>query len=243
MMKILLLSICFLFCHSCIAQQQVTIGVSPNLPPYVINKQEGIELDIIKSALATQGIDVEFEFFRYSLLQKSLVESHIDGVVLSGAHRDPNTFQSEQLLAFNNSVITFKQHKLSINTLEDLTGERVVSFKGATKVLGPQYSKATKTTAVYIEHTDQLTQVKLFLGGRYNILISDLRIFNYWRKQKKRLGRVALINQKSGVEYFPIFAPSPRKMSCKNKLICEAFNRGLSVIKKNGLYLKIMNRY
>jgi len=241
MNKLLIITLCLLS-RLCIAQE-VTIGISPNLPPYIITKQHGIELDLIKSALATQNIAVKFEFFRYSLLRKAIKKEHIDGVILNGVHTDVNTFQSDQLLAFKNFAIAFKKHQFSINEFDDLAGKRVVSFKGATQVLGQQYTDATKKMAAYIEHTNQMTQVKLFLGGRYNIVISDQRIFKYWSQQEQKLGKLALSNGLADIEYFPIFEQSPRKMNCKMRDICDALSNGLKVIITNGQYTDIMARY
>jgi len=240
-MKKLLMIACYLFSVSCLAKQ-ITIGMSSNLPPYVINKEQGIELDILTESLASQNVKVTFSFYRYTLLLKAMAKPSIDGVLLNGvSNTGAEVFQSDPILSFKNSAIAFKHSEFELTSVQDLVNKRVVSFKGATKVFGPEYSEAIKSTAAYMEHTDQSMLLKLFLGGRYNVVISDQRMFDYWLKRIK--GQYTMTDMVQKIKYYPIFKPSARKIHFKDKQLRDVFNQGLKTIKDNGVYATIMTKY
>jgi len=225
--------------------KDITIGVNVNLPPYVIDKTKGIELDLLKAVFATQQLDVKFKFFRNTQLIKALKKDDIEAVLINGSVKlgdnDMTVYQSDALLAFLNSAIAFKASNFKMESLKDLARKRIVSFNGATEILGTDYSDAVKTAAAYVEHTNQSMQVKLFLGERYNVVISDQRIFNYWFKRAP-LTKHKTANDSKSIEYFPVFAAEPRN-NFKDDKLRKLFNKGLKLIKANGVYSEIMERY
>jgi len=232
------------FCAHSYAQQEITIGLAGGLPPYVISAESGtgIELDVVKGAFAQQGISVNFEFMRSAYLAKALTNKDVSAIValtsLPVESSERAFYESEPITEFQNVAIALKNKQYSINNIQDLTGKRIAAFRGAKRWLGPEFNLAVSANA-YVEQKAQITLVKLLVGGRYDLVIADRRMFNYWFGQVQQNNQLPKSNSAVEFDYFPILAATPRTLRFNDRALRDIFNRGLASIDTN----KIEGKY
>lgn len=89
--------------------------------------------------------------------------------------------------------------------------------------------------------SDQLSQVKLLNLGRYDVVLSDRYIFNYFVKQVKLMN--SLVTHEVDEHRFTTPAPRDYRPVFRDKKVRDDFNFGLKQLKKNGEFQKIYDRY
>lgn len=93
---------------------------------------------------------------------------------------------------------------------------------------------------LYLEIHDQEAQIKMLFAERAEVIQLDFQIFKYYRD---RIAKNSKIDTTQLVEKFALFGQSPNGFLFKDKVIRDAFNRRLSVMKENGEYKAIFDRY
>ena len=80
-------------------------------------------------------------------------------------------------------------------------------------------------------------------AGKIDVVISERRIFNYWRSQAESKGSLKGKDIKKKLKFHNIFEASPRNVKFLDRDIRDDFNYGLKYIKASGLYQGIINKY
>lgn len=229
--------------------RDITIGIGFSLPPYVIKEEHaGLEIDIIRESFAAVGMSAQFMYLPKLRLPVAFADNLVDCVAANATYdmtseSGVEAFDSAVTLAYQNYAMTMKSSRFNIQSINDLNDKIVLSFNNAIKYLGPEYAAMAAQNAHYSELADQSLQVRMLYSGRAQVVVSDKRIFLYWRKKLLSGPASEDIDIKQDVQFFSIFPPSPRNLSFKDRELCDAFNRGLRSLHKTGAYDVIIQRY
>ena len=222
---------------------EVLMAFSKEIPPYIFETQnKGIEIDIISSALAYTGHTLKPIYFPLGRIPYAFTNKLVDAAMgdMGVDLESQGGFYANPAVIYDNVFITLKAKEILIETPRDLDLLKVVSFQGAEKRY-PKWLKKVKEEHRFYGVSDQLTQVKLLNFGRYDVVLSDRYIFNYFAKQ---LQSENILEIKDVVEhklitenkedYRPVF---------RNKKLRDDFNTGLQRLKESGGFQKIYDIY
>lgn len=220
--------------------RDVRIGIGFVLPPYVIREgNQGLEVEIIQQALAAAGHSPVFVYLPNLRLPMELSRGTLDAVAANMAYdlgRETGlpVFHSAETIAYHNYAITLAEKGLMVNSLEDLRGHRVLTFQNARKYLGPEFRQITAVLAQYRELADQSLHAGMLYADRTDILISDKRIFYYWRKKLVESPQAKGLGLGRPLTFHDIFPPSPRAVFFMDRKLRDDFDRGLDELRKRG---------
>lgn len=229
--------------------RDVTVGIGFSLPPYVIKEEHaGLEVDIIRESFAAVGMNTQFMYLPKLRLPVAFADSMVDCVATNATYdmsyeSGLESFDSDVTLVYQNYAVAMKRSGFNLQSINDLKDKVVLSFNNAVKYLGSEYAAMATENLQYKELADQSLQVRMLYSGRVQVVVSDKRIFLYWRKKLLSGSASEDIDIKQDVQFFSIFPPSPRNLSFKDRELCDAFNRGLRSLHKNGAYDVIVQRY
>jgi len=218
---------------------ELTAGLSK--PPFVIENNEhysGIQLDLISEIFAVVNQQVQFIHAPLVRSFSTVNKWHSDGTItLPMMHQQKNVFISEPYISYQNVAISLTEDNLTIDKLDDLSGKHIIAFQTAKQFLGKNYIKAIENAADYQEMADQIKQIELLYIKRTQILILDLNILKHFLYKHREL----IYSKRYKIHR--LFPPKVYSAGFKSKAIRDQFNRGLAVIKANGKYQQILDKY
>jgi len=224
--------------------EDVVMLFGHSLAPYVIEKDNaGVELQILKEALAKQGHKL---IPLYTTLGKVPLLFNLKNV--DAVHRnftkkstDTNTnkntgktgFFGDVSISYHDVFVTLEERNIVLNTPEDLKKYSLITFEDA----GRHYPDWLTSDYVYSQTAEQITQVKLLQNGFVDVVLSDRNIFSDNIKRYRQLsGNVIkpmrLHNFVSPYSYRPMF---------KSEKVTADYNNGLRELKKSGRYQQILS--
>ena len=222
---------------------ELTVAFAIAKPPFVYATQTGpaqagdkggIELDIMKAALAPRGHSFQAIYSTYDELTALVLDRRADAAA-TVRPENPNLFYSNEFVSFHN-VAVMRADADAPTAIADLAGLTMVAWEGATKDLGPAFAEATAKSPKYAEMGDQKAQVKAFLDGKFQALIIDGTIFRYWKK--------VLGGKVSDFKFHALFGGhTPFAVGFTDAAIRDDFNAGLKEIRQNGVYDVLFNRH
>ncbi len=223
--------------------EEIAIAISTHKPPYVFGEEKrGLEIDIIREALAYKGHQLRVENFSRQALRTAVQLDRVDG----GAPLLPvndQLFYSAPFITYKNRVITKTNDHIVIDSLAALKNHHVVAWQNAHQMLGDDfydfYNKNLQGSTDYLEYDDQFTQNKMFWSGRANVILIDERIFSWYR--------TALAKQfdtHQSVTYQNILPHSTSyHVAFKQARIRDDFNDGLKQLKLSKRYQMLYDQY
>lgn len=218
---------------------ELTAGFSK--PPFVIenNKElRGIQLDLITEIFAVENQVVNFIHAPLARSFSSVDKWHSDGTItLPSTYKKENVFISDPYISYQNVAVTLTEDNLTIAQLEDLSGKHIIAFQTAEHFLGDDYSQAVKKAADYQEMADQLKQIELLFFKRTQVLILDINILKHFLFNNQEL------TANKPYKIHRLFKPRVYGAGFKSKAVRDQFNRGLAVIKANGKYQEVLDKY
>ncbi|WP_218048697.1 substrate-binding periplasmic protein [Curvivirga aplysinae] len=222
------------------AEKTLKVAVGVTIPPYVIREEKrGIEYDILKEILASQGYRMEPVFVPLSRTLYLLRNKRVDGIMSTGQIDLPGCY-TDHHITYWNYAISLSEKNYDIKSVKDLTDKRVVAFQNASEYLGYNYKKMTEKSKDYREIADQSAQVMQLFNKRADIIVGDRYIFEWYRKSDQ-VQEMSDVTQK--VTYHEIFAPSMFAAVFQDYEICNKFNDGLKQLKESGRYQEIIESY
>jgi ABC-type amino acid transport substrate-binding protein len=192
----------------------------------------GFDVDLVKAAAKTFGISkVTFQRQAFDTIFLALAQKRFDmatsAISITPQRAKAVLFSAPYFIA-NQSVMV--RRGSDIKTTKDLAGKTLGAQTGTT---GADLAKTLKPKEV---KTYQLIDdaFSALQGGRVDAVINDFAISAYATKSKKNLVVVQQVTTREGYGLaFPKGSEALR----------NAFNKGLSTIKKNGTYDKIYKRW
>ncbi len=208
------------------------------LPPYGIKESKsGIEVDIIKAALAKKGHTLTVRFVPFGRMGKEFEGGKVTAATPLTPGSGIKAEYSDSHISYQNVATTLTEKGQKIGSIADLGNYKVVAFVKADVYLGEEFAKMAKANKNYREVGDQITQNKLLMKGRTDAVVGDIRIFKYYNKQIS--SQVKL----KDVTYHEIFSPTVYHVAFKDAAVRDDFNAGLKEIKASGEYDKIIANY
>lgn len=222
---------------------ELTVAFAIAKPPFVHatrmgpagpDDKGGIELDIMKAALAPRGHSFQAIYSTYDELTALVLDRRADAAA-TVRPENPALFYSNEFVSFHN-VAVMRAGAPAPAAIADLAGLSMVAWEGATKDLGPGFAEAAGKSPKYAEMGDQKAQVKAFLDGKFQALVIDGTIFRYWKK--------VLGGQASDFRFHALFGGhTPFVVGFADETIRNDFNAGLKEIRQNGVYDVLFNRH
>lgn len=221
----------------------VSVAFGEKLPPFIIPEtHSGIELDIVREALAVRGHKLSPVYLPMARIAPTFKNRKVD-VVMMDVGEDMKLhggFYGDPPVLYDNVFITLKKSNITIKKPSDLKGLRINSFIGALKRY-PQWLSEVGKTEDYIEKNDQSVQPLLLNFERCDVVLSDRFIFEYYTKEAKKNPRFK--NLPYIEHHFTVADPQDYRPVFFSKKIRDDFNYGLKEIRKKGRDRIIYDNY
>jgi polar amino acid transport system substrate-binding protein len=205
----------------------------------------GIEIDVIRAALTPFGHTVQPVIVPKARLPIILQS---DGVDLAGTIQgaDGNgVYFSDNYIQFHNHAISKKKKNVQISTLADVDNYNFIIWQGGWRNLGPVFEARYKPDdtsrfrANYYEAVSQLSQARMFWMERADVVISDKKIFEHFRKQLR-----SEFNTDEEVVFHDMLKTQTNYPDAfRSAELRDQFNTGLKKIRANGTYQAILDAY
>ena len=221
--------------------KDIVVAFSPYKPPYVIGKESrGLEIDIVREALALEGLTLKVDFFDRRYLRQAIKFDRSDAA--SGLKiADDGLYYSDAYISFQNTIISRADDNIKLNAIADLKGRRFAAWRGAYQSLGRAFSEASGNgvSPSYFEYDNQLIQNKMFWARRIDLLVIDQFVFNWYRQ---RLSDSFITTDHVAVHSL---LPNTTRyyIGFKIKKYQQMFNSGLSKLKQSGRYEALRSQY
>lgn len=225
------------------AEEHLRIAAASTTPPYIITESgTGIDIDIVRQALAYEGYDITFQYDLLRNIPILLGEKKVDGAMtISEKLEVDGVCYTDVYTTYQNVAVTLQDKHFSISTVQDLAGKSVAAFQNATKYLGDDYASSTRQCSNYTELSRQDLQTALLYSDQVDVLILDINIFYYFLNMFTR--EHPSIDTSQAVTIHKIFPATPYKVAFWREDLCESFNKGLARLKKKGEDKNIISRY
>ena len=229
---------------SSIQAKDLEIGVSFSIPPYVIQEtNSGLELELLKSALAVKGHNVNIQYLPLARTFHALKEGKLDGIINTKENMLEGVFYSDVAIRFQNCAISLKKNQFNIENVTDLQDKSIVAFQQASMLLGNKFNEMATLNSRYREQAKQIIQVKMLMKQRIDVAVMDKNIFIYYLRQSYLTGTLTKDEVQQEVICHKVFPPTPYQFAFLSADIRDDFNYGLAQIKQDGTRLAIENKY
>lgn len=245
-----MLRIPLLACLLCLTLQPagaelVRVGFGKDKPPYIIGEEKrGIEIEIFRQALAHGGHELVPLHFSQLNFAKALNSKRVDALSMPLPGRK-DIYLSDPFVTYIDCIITKKDSGITLETLDDIIGHRVVAWPGAHLHLGGEYTRLfgtpelRKHTPEYLELDSQKAQNEMFWRDRADILVIDEYIFRWYRQYLSTTEDTT-----APVKYHYLFPRETKvRASFLDKQIRDDFNEGLRALRESGQYDKIIEEF
>jgi polar amino acid transport system substrate-binding protein len=234
--RLSLLSLGYLFIScSLSATEPLRIGLHLSAPWSFYNAHgqlDGIEYQIVSRVFSRAGYQVNYELYGYSRLLKQFNDKKLDcaspvAVQVAGAS------YTEPYLPFQDVAISKRDAGLSINSLNDLAGKRIVAYQQAGQVLGEDFNKAI-AGANYLELAERELQLNLLFSDRVQLVVGERRVLHYL---------AARLAPHYNLQEHYLFAEKAYPAACWQLQLTQTFNQGLAQLQQSGELQQILQQY
>ncbi len=219
--------------------ESVTFLAGLPKPPFIVNENgAGIQLDIIRKALTTQGVETEFEHVPLSRNILNFQRIGIDAVsILPSDFQRTNMYVSKPYITYQNVAVSLANRELEINSIDDLSGVSVAAFQKARKFLGDDFHYKVAKSSGYREVADQIKQIEMLFSGETEVIILDINIFIHYCKT-----HMSSVDENTFKVHY-IFDEKNYSAGFKSLALKTKFDNGIEYIKESGDYQNILNKY
>ncbi|MCZ4335909.1 substrate-binding periplasmic protein [Shewanella colwelliana] len=221
----------------------VEMAFGEKIAPFCFPETDsGIEVDIIREALAFKGHVLVPRYFPFARIPVEFKNKTVDAAMTDlGEDLTPSGgFYGDPAVIYHNVFISLKARDIQITKPEDLNGLSVISFVGAAKRY-PEWLTPVKQSGRYFEQNNQLLQVLTLNKGRYDLVLSDRSIFKYFSQLLQ--SRKNFVTQPIQEHKFTDVDPLDYRPIFNNAAIRDDFNQGLALLISSGRYQAIYDKY
>ncbi|MBR7799551.1 substrate-binding periplasmic protein [Undibacterium fentianense] len=245
-----ILSFFMIFCTMIdfVKSEELKVAFAGDRPPYCFQKDgliQGIEIDLLRAAMAQFGHTIKIVIVPKVRLQKALEEREVDAAATVQNNQNNGFYFSNTYLEFQNVAISRVRDKVIIRTIADLNNYPFVTWQEAWKNLGAEFAtnyqpdKNGRHPSNYFEANSQLSQNKMFWAGRVRVIIIDKTIFEHHRRL---LGTD--FDTSIPIVIHPIFKEKTRySVAFRERTYRNQFDEGMKNLKGNLTYQKIIEAY
>jgi len=218
---------------------EVKVAVGLALPPYVLSEtHNGMEMDVVKEALAFKGHTLKPIYLPFMRVATSLESGDVDAAMTVNESSGMKAIHySDSHITYQNVAVGLSASSLSVADIPSLGNYSVIAFQNATKYLGSAFKNMADTNKRYSEKAQQDKQLAMLYSKRADLIVLDINIYKYFKKLEKR------VNTEAKVDIFEVFPPTNYKVGFQNKAVRDDFNDGLKALKQSGRYQQIIDSY
>ena len=244
MKKLLLFSILILtFSTQAISGEfKVLKSASDPWPPFIDpqNPTEGLSLEIARAAYKTQGYKVEHAYQPWARAITLLKRGKIDIIVNTWMTEERKTFLIYSDTYTTNEIKFIKRSNdpFEFNGLDSLKGKRIGIIRGYG--YGDAFSNATNFKREEVANLH--ININKLIAGRIDLTLEDEIVARVLIAQKDALLLEKIAFTRNSLSKKDMYVTSGLA-NPNHKEYIEAFNKGLRVIKGNGVYARIMQKY
>lgn len=237
MWRVLVLLLGLLICTP--AWPEKIIAAGDPYPPFTDPAQpkQGISLQIIRAAYASQNYDVEMRFMPWARAIEGVKNGVYDILPATWWTQERTTFllYSEPYIKSEIKFIKRKDDPFEYTGLGSLTGKTVGIVRGYG--YGDDFLEATNFNRA--EVAEVIQNIKKLVLGRIDLTLED-EIVARWIIKHNAPNLLQQVDfTMNSLSSKQLLVTSGLK-NPRHKAIIEAFNKGLAVIKANGTYEKIL---
>ncbi|CAN5189533.1 hypothetical protein BH11PSE10_BH11PSE10_15270 [soil metagenome] len=219
----------------------VTMMFGQSLAPFANERDgRGIEIDIIRAALAAAGHRLKPRFLPQARLPVAWQAHEGDAAATLTPDSGLAAAYSEVYIQYEDVVIAQRGRFRPDLKVADLAGLRVVGFQNAARYLGPDYAAMVRANKRYREQANQLSQLRMLFGGQADVIVAERHIFEY---QLGQLAESRFPERAFAVDTFRLFDKIPYRVAFRDKALRDDFDKGVALIRKNGQLASITARY
>lgn len=223
------------------AAREVSVAVGLSLPPYVLEaEQRGMELDIVREALALKGHSLRPVFLPFARVVTEMARGGVDAAITINPESGVQAFYSDSHIIYRNYAMTLAAGGLTIDSIADLGNKSVIAFQNSRAYLGPEFKVMADANPGFREEAVQATQTILLFSKRIQVVVADKNIFN-WYSQSPEVK--AKVDTSQPVTYHAIFPPTRYMVAFRDQALRDEFNQALAELKASGAYAAIVGRY
>ncbi|WP_229259112.1 substrate-binding periplasmic protein [Duganella flavida] len=215
-----------------------------NLPPYILATSDaGIEVEIVRAALAYRGHVLHARYQPMGRIPVSFISGEVNAIMMDvGVDMAPHGgFYGKPPVLYDNVFYTLKSRNLIISKPDDLKGHSIMAFIGAAKRY-PVWLAALNHVPGYVERNNQAVQPALLTLGRYEVILSDRLIFQYYTQLYQR-ANPGFVMPPLDEHTFTHANPRDYRPVFRDATVRDDFNAGLVHLHKTGLDRAIQDRY
>ncbi|WP_299724791.1 ABC transporter substrate-binding protein [uncultured Tateyamaria sp.] len=224
-----------------VGAEALTMTFGASIPPYAFpDTGRGIEVDIIREALALSGIELEPVYVPARRIAFEFIQGKVDAASKDqgedlAAH---GGIYGEVSVQFQDVIFTLEERALDVTDPSDLEGLRVVAFQNASKHYSDWLSPL-QGSANYTETADQSLQVKMLHRGRADVIVADRNIVQYLTKLVAEEGKIEI----KPVQTTSFADPWGYRPAFRTEELRDKFNAGLKTLIDSGRYQEIVDSY
>ncbi len=219
---------------------ELKVVFSQYTPPYVLEKGDGIVVDIVRAALEPAGYKIDPVFAPMGRGLDLYAKKRVDGITTIRESSRLSTNYSDAFIQYHNRVFSLAESGYAIKTMADIKDRSIIAFQDAHKYLGNEFSNAVAGNRRYQEMANQEKQTLALLLGKADLIVMDESVFHYYREKLIAEEKVA---RSVEVSHFSLFPPTPYKAAFSDPKVRDDFNLGLDAIRRNGRYQAIYKKY
>jgi len=222
----------------------VRMAFGDNLAPYALPQADaGIEVELVRAALAYRGHVLDAQYLPMGRIAASFKLRQVDAIMLDVGEdmTAQGGYYGAPPVLYDNVFYTLKRRGLAIRRPDDLKLLTVQAFVGAAKRY-PDWLGGIARSQSYTENNFQEAQPFLLAQGRYDAVLSDRVIFQYFVLQQKKHNPGFVMPE---VVAHPFIQPNPRdyRPVFRDAAIRDDFNAGLAWLRKSGREQAIYDKY
>ena len=226
------------------APASVSMAFGDNLPPYIMaDSDAGIEVEVVREALAYRGHVLRAHYLPMARIPPTFIAGQVDAIMMDVGQNmtTHGGYYATPPVLYDNVLYTLKRRGLAIRKPSDLIGHTIMSFVGAARRY-PEWFGALSHSSAYVERNNQAAHPMLLALGRYDIVLSDRTIFQYYRLQSKK-ANPGFVMPEFDVHAFTYANPADYRPVFRDATIRDDFNAGLAYLRKSGRYRVIRDKY
>lgn len=140
---------------------------------------------------------------------------------------------ADTYLPFEDVAVSLRDKQLTINTVNDLSGKRIIAYQGAKSVLGDGFSQIVEDES-YLEKAEREVQLTLLANDRADVVVGERRLLTYIMDKQFPDEQLTV---------HPIFETKRYGAITNNKALQQEFDAELTTMKASGVYQAILARW
>jgi len=193
----------------------------------------GIEPDLLRAALRSQGFEPRFMLVSNARLMEDFAAKRVEYASPAAmVVENPGMYRTQPYLPFLDVAMSLSKANLLIDSIADLAGKRIVAYQLASKFRGPEFAKIAANNPAYRERAQREIQIEQLFQGRVDVVIGERRIPTYLATKMYGPGKVSI---------HEIFPPDPMSGMSWSAEVGAAVDRGMQKLRDSGEYKKIMD--